>query len=860
MNRLRTWAPALVGLILFAVAAVVLQAELSKVSYRQVAATLGALPRSAVWASLGFMALNYLLLTGFDLLGFWYIGRRDVAAWKIGVASFTGYAISNSVGFAVVSGTSIRFRFYTRWGLTAGDISRIAVIYFSTFWLGLLVMGGWSLAFDPHPRLVERVGLGLMRAVGLLMLGSALAYFLLAIFRRRPIRLWGWELPVPPPAIVFWQAVLSAADWALATAIFYAVLPQGTGLTFFAFLNAFLTAQIAGHISHVPGGLGVFEGTMVMMLSGYMAPEQLLSSLVVYRIVYYVIPLVIGMLVLVADEARQRWHLFARWKDTFGGLTLQLAPKALAAFTFASGVLLLFSGATPGGDDRVAELLRWVPLPLLETSHFLGSVIGVWLLVLSNGVARRLGLAYYSSGIALAAGIVTSLLRGGAFEIAAFLLFVIAAMAVSRPAFDRRAAFWDGRFDPGFVAALVAVVGSSVWLFAFAFKNVQYSDELWWRFATDADAPRALRATVGATIALLAAGVLRLQRPAPPEELSPPDAELAEAAAILARQSSTAPNLVFLRDKALLFNARRDAFLMYAVQGRSWVALGDPVGEAPESTELIRLFLGRCDDFGGVPVFHRLSGGRLRQLADLGLTFTRLGDEVVVPLERVPPQRASRPLARYARGGVRLRVAAPAEVAGMLPALREVSDEWLAARRQEEKGFSMAFFDPEYVARFPAVLAECDGRLVGFATLWPGADGGELAADLLRFRQDAPARLPEVLLLEAMRWGREQGFARLNLGMAPHPGTRMSSEAPAWVRGGSWVFRRGEALQSFTAGEAWQRRVPAELEPRYLVYPGGLPLPRVLGDLSALVSGGYRDIFLSRESRRRGARPEFAMQ
>jgi phosphatidylglycerol lysyltransferase len=401
MSRLRSWAPLLVGLLLFVVAGWVLQAELSKVSYRQLAATLAALPRSAVLASLGFMALNYLLLTGFDLLGFHYIGRRDVPAWKVGVASFTGYAISNSVGFAVVSGTSVRFRFYSRWGLTAGDISRIAVIYFSTFWLGLLVMGGWSLAFDPHPRLVERVGLTVMRLVGAAMLAAAVGYFLLSVFRRRPLRLWRWELPVPPPGLVLWQAILSAADWTLATAIFYAVLPRGTGLTFFEFLNAFLTAQIAGHVSHVPGGLGVFEGTMVMMLSGYMRPEQLLSSLVVYRIVYYLIPLLLGMLVLVADEGRQRWHLFARWKDTFGGLTLQLAPKALAAFTFAAGVLLVFSGATPGGDERVAELLRWVPLPILEASHFLGSVIGVWLLVLSNGVARRLRLAYYSSAAAL---------------------------------------------------------------------------------------------------------------------------------------------------------------------------------------------------------------------------------------------------------------------------------------------------------------------------------------------------------------------------------------------------------------------------------------------------------------------------
>jgi phosphatidylglycerol lysyltransferase len=837
MNRLRTWAPALVGLLLLVIAAWVLQAELSKVSYRQVAATIAALPRSAVLASLGFMALNYLLLTGFDLLGFFYIGRRDVPAWKVGVASFTGYAISNSVGFAVVSGTSVRFRFYSRWGLTAGDISRIAVIYFSTFWLGLLVMGGWSLAFDPHPRLVDRVGLTLMRVVGLGMLGAALGYFLLAIFRRRPLRVWRWELPVPPPGLVLWQVVLSAADWALATAIFYAVLPQGTGLTFFEFLNAFLTAQIAGHISHVPGGLGVFEGTMVMMLSGYMKPEVLLSSLVVYRIVYYIIPLVIGMLVLVSDEARQRWHLFARWKDTFGGLTLQLAPKALAAFTFAAGVLLLFSGAAPGGDERVAEVLRWVPLPLLETSHFLGSVIGVWLLVLSNGVARRLGLAYYSSGLALVLGIVSALLRGSSLEIAGFLAFVIAALAVSRPAFDRRAAFWDGRFDPGFVTALVAVVGSSLWLFFFAFKHVQYSDELWWRFAADAAAPRALRASVGATVALLAVGVLRLQRPAPPEELPPTLPELDEVGQIVARQPETVPYLVYLRDKALLFSSRRDAFLMYAVQGRTWVALGDPVGQAPDSTELIRQFFGRCDDFGGVPVFYRVGPERLPQYGDLGLTSARLGEEAVVPLEGFEADDA------LASAGLRFRVAAPAEVVGLLPELREVSAEWMAKRRAEERGFSFGFFDADYLSRFPAALAERDGRVVGFATVWPGADRGELSADLVRFRDDAPEQAQVGLLVALMGWGRAEGFRRFNLGMAPGPGMELTGQAPMWARAGSWVYRRGEALYSYDAVRACEPRFRPEWRPRYVAYPGGLPLPRILGDVSALIAGGYRDIF-----------------
>ena len=846
------WLSTAAAIALFAAGAWVLHRELSQVSYPELRRTLRGLPPAALFLAVLCTAANYAVLTGFDVLAFRYVGR-PMAWWKTVVASFTGYAISNSVGFALISGTSVRYRFYSRWGMTAGEISRVVVFYSGTFWLGLLVLGGWSLAFDPHPGLKAFAGPWLVRGTGAALLAAAAAYVAAAALHRAPLRVRRWELPFPPLGTVAWQFALSTVDWALAAAVLYVLLPR-TELTFAELLSAFLAAQVAGLISHVPGGVGVFEGIMAVLLRPYLSPEQVVSSLLVYRVVYYLVPLAGALAILVADELRLRGRRFAEWGSAFGQLTGQMVPKVLAAFTFVAGAVLLVSGATPGRGYRLEFLASFVPLPVTEASHFVGSVAGVGLLVISHGVARRLDTAFYGAALLLAVGIATSLLKGGDYEEAVFLAVLLAALVASRPAFDRRGEFFAARFSPGWVVALVAVVAATVWLGHFAYEHVEYSDKLWWRFATNANAPRSLRASVGAMVALLAFGVLRLMRPAPPEVTLPGEAELEEAGRLIQKQPSTVPYLVYLRDKTLLFSPERDAFLMYGVQGKTWVAMGDPVGPRDASTELIRQFLGLCDDFGGVPVFYQVPKESLHHYADFGLTFAKLGEEAFVPLDSFHLDGAERKpfrlvLNRFARSGMAFRVIPPEEVPGVLHQARAVSDDWLAHKGIAEKGFSLGFYSPEYVARFPLAVVESPGRMEAFATVWPGPDGAELSVDLMRYRGDAPKNVMEALLLQLMLWGKERGYRRFNLGMAPLSGLEMSAVAPAWTRVGNFLFSRGGSLYNFAGLHAYKEKFHPVWEPRYLAYPGGMNLPRITADVSALVAGGYRRIFLGRRGR-----------
>lgn len=847
VERLQRALPVLVSLIVFAAALEVLRIELHSVSWHDLTRDVLDTPGPQLAGALLLTAVNYLVLTGYDVLAFRYVGKV-LPVRQIAGAAFLAYAISHNVGFAALSGASVRYRFYSRWGVTAEELSRIVFSYSVTFWLGLLALGGISFIASPLPPLGFLPRRAAVVAAGWLLVASVAAYLAATLVRKQPLRIRHYTFPLPSPLLALAQLVISVIDWILAGAVLYLLLPPGAP-PFLTFLGCFLVAILLGMVSHVPGGIGVFEGLMVLLLRPWLSAAGLLPAFVVYRTVYYLLPFVVGLVALVADEARQRRAHFARAGSWLGRVTLQVTPRVLAASTFLSGVVLLFSGATPAAPGRLGFLDRILPLGVIETSHFLGSVAGAGLLILSQGLARRLDAAYYLSSALIVVGMAAALLKGFDVEEAVLLLGVLLLLRRARPAFDRRAAFFETRFSAAWVAALVGAIGASVWLGLFAFKHVEYSRDLWWRFELLGEASRFLRASVGAAVLVLLVGLARMVGFPPHQVEVPSEADLVDAQRAVEAQTATAPNLVFLRDKALVFNEGRDGFVMYGVQGRTWVAMGGPVGPESSLNDLIRRFLERADDFGGSPVFYEIGPDGLHRYADFGMTFVKLGEDAHVnlaafSLEGAAGSRFRQTARRLERDGGTFRVVPETEVTAVLPRLRQVSDEWLSKKAAAEKGFSLGFFDEDYVRRFPVGVIEKGGAIQAFANLWPGPRHVELSIDLMRFSSDAPKGVMEALLVHLMLWGREQGYQRFALGMAPLSGFESSPVASFWQRVGAFLYEHGEAVYGFQGLRAFKDKFNPEWEPRYLAYRGAFGLPRILADVSALIAGGYRRIFI----------------
>src|ERR1700704_1597770 len=414
----------------------------------------------------------------------------------------------------------------------------------------------------------------------------------------------------PGRAIGLAQIGLSVMDLSLSSAVLWWLLPPQTHIDFVSFVGVYAAAVIAGIVSHVPGGVGVFEAEMLLALPGVPA-EALLGSLLAYRGVYYLVPLVCATLLFGAKELAAQRSALARAQQLASLYIAPVVPQIAGALTFLAGALLLFSGATPALDERLAFLDQFLPLAGLEGSPLRASPLGLGLLVLARALFRRVRAAYHISVCLLLAGMFASLLKGLDFEEAGLLALVLGVLMLGRRAFYRPTAILSERFTPAWVVSIAGVIVMAVWIGIVSHRSVSYSDQLWWTFALHGDAPRMLRASLAVIVLGSAYVLLNMLRPARPEPAVAGPGELARARTLIATSDATLANAALTGDKRLLFSDGGDAFVMYQIAGRSWIALGDPVGSQQGAEELVWRLREISDHHGGQTVFYQVGPERL---------------------------------------------------------------------------------------------------------------------------------------------------------------------------------------------------------------------------------------------------------
>lgn len=844
VQRWSRWLGIVAGVAVFALALYALREQFASYSVRQVrSAVLYLDPIFLVRATL-FAIGAYAVLITYDILALRYI-KHDLPVPRVALISFIAFSFSNALGFPVLLGGGLRYRLYNAAGLSSADIALTIAFNTVTFWLGVLAVAGGSLLFAPSGSgTLFGVGLATLRPVGALLLLVVAGYTLACAFNRRPIRLLGWEFAPPSGRIALIQVIIACVDWVLVAAVLWAAIPlPPEQLTFSLVLGAFTLAQVAALVSHVPGGLGVFEFTFIALLSRYAQPTELLSAVIVFRIIYYLLPLAIALVLLAANElARGKSHL-ARVVRVASGWVPVAAPALFSLTTFIGGVILLFSGATPELRFRMRFIGEFVPLAVIESSHFVASLTGAALLVLANGLARRLDAAYYLTLVALPIGIVASLLKGWEYEGAAALAIILVTLIPARRHFYRRAAFTAEFLSTQWLLMTATVLLMSAWLGFFAYRNVAYSNDLWWQFALHGDAPRFLRALVGVSVGIALLALHRLLRPVAIKTVVPDAPTLDHVETIVRASPDTLAYLALLGDKSLLFSGDRTAFVMYGIEGRSFVAMGDPVGSPRHRKDLAWEFRALADRHGAATAFYQVRMHNLPLYLDMGLSLLKLGEEGRVPLHDFNLDGGTR---RRLRRSVRVAEAEGASfeihrdeaLIALLPELKRVSDEWLAARDSREKGFSLGFWNEHYLRNTSIAVVRKGAQVVAFANLWEGAEHQEITVDLMRYTSAAPEATMEYLFVQMLLWARDARFDHFNLGMAPLSGLENRQLAPIWNRVGALLFKHTENFYNFRGVRGFKEKFNPVWEPRYLASAGGLALPRILTNISALVSRG----------------------
>jgi lysylphosphatidylglycerol synthetase-like protein (DUF2156 family) len=537
-----------------------------------------------------------------------------------------------------------------------------------------------------------------------------------------------------------------------------------------------------------------------------------------------------------------------------------MAPWVLALIVAAAGVMLLFSGATPSDPMRFLWLARYTPMILIEISHFLSSILGLALVMMAFGLSRRLDAAWMASLLLLPLAAVLALLKGFNWEESAILMAVFLALTPFHEAFPRAARLSRMEVTPGWlVSALAAMAGAAIvgW---WSFQNVDYGQQTFLGaiFNPSADAARAVRSSAAAAVLLLAFGLWRLvATPAMPPVAGEDDPDFNRVRSILASAENAEPgsNLALLGDKRFLFSESGHSFLMFGVRGRSWIAMGPPVGRHDERTELFWRFRELADAHAARPGFYALGPDDLPDLVDLGFSIQKIGESAAVPLASFSLEGRRRGNLRRSwrktgEEGATFEVLGPAEVCDAMDELRTVSDAWLSHHAGDEKGFSLGFFDPAYVVEFPVAVARVGGCIVAFATLWTTAQRGPFSIDLMRYADDAPKDVMDFLFVELIAWGAAQGYQAFDFGMAPLAGLEDRPLAPIMSRVGRLLFQRGEDIYNFQGVRRYKDKYDPLWGPRYIAAARKWAIPILLADVGLISSGGMAGL------RRRGRKAE----
>jgi phosphatidylglycerol lysyltransferase len=284
------------------------QLELQKVTFFD---TLMGIPFSSLIIASLLTVINYLILVGYDWFAVRWVGEKNLPLRKIALASFTGYTFSYNFG-STLFGTSIRYRLYSAWGVSLVKILELLVILGLTFWFGLLTLAGIVFIAAPFP-IPEQIDLPRhmgalklpftqMHWAGVVLLLISMGYVLLSAIHRKPFKFFRWHIPLPPLKLTLYQIVIACGDLLVAAAVFYSVLPPIEG-GYVKVLGVFMLAFVAGVLTHVPGGYGVFEAFILFFLPS--SPDQkpiIFAAIIAFRVIYNWVPLLIAAIMLGYNE------------------------------------------------------------------------------------------------------------------------------------------------------------------------------------------------------------------------------------------------------------------------------------------------------------------------------------------------------------------------------------------------------------------------------------------------------------------------------------------------------------------------------------------------------------------------------
>jgi hypothetical protein len=307
----------LLSVAIIAVAVAVLVHMLHDLDINEVIAALKATPAHRIAIAAAFVAGGYFTLTFYDWFALRTIGHSEIRYRVAALSGFTSYAVGHNIGATVFTGGAVRYRIYSGYGLTAVDVAKICFVAGLTFWLGNAAVLGLSVVIEPHAATpITQLPAWINRGIAAVILGVLFSYlgWVWTAPRELGKREWSVTLPNGPSTLV--QMCIGVFDLGCCAMAMYMLLPADPHVGFVTILVVFVSATLLGFASHAPGGLGVFDAAMLVALWQF-DKEDLIAGLLLFRLLYYLVPFVIALTIL---GTREIWLSSRRCGEEDSGL------------------------------------------------------------------------------------------------------------------------------------------------------------------------------------------------------------------------------------------------------------------------------------------------------------------------------------------------------------------------------------------------------------------------------------------------------------------------------------------------------------------------------------------------------------
>jgi phosphatidylglycerol lysyltransferase len=759
------------GFLVFVGALILLHDQLKNLNYVDVINALKAIPILRIIITLFLSLSYYLILGGYDVVAFKYIGLKvPLSSKDILSTCFISNVLGSNTGYSMLFGGSIRYRLYSIYNVSIVDVTKVLLFSSMTIWLGLLMVGGFIFTFVP-------VSLGRIfgfnfttRAIGMFFITILVLYIFLSILRSKPIKIFKWSVIFPDIKIVSSQLLLATCDWFIASLILYILIPAGE-ISYFVFLRVFLVSQLLGIVSQVPGGMGVFETAISKLLPNSTGNPGVIGALLAYRVIFYFFPLLIALALLCAFEIMVFTKKFNGNTKIFGKTISSVIIQVIALSSFFAGMIVMFSTSMPFDIDRLKFVINFLPAWFSDLSHFLLSITAIWLLFVSKTLLFRVKNAWSAACILISFAIVLILVVGESLLVLLCLIGLLITLLFSKKYFYRDTPMLSTAFSVCWFSAIVGVFSLSTWIGFFVNRQDIFS---WIRLGvffknilSATDAARFLRASLGIGITISLVVLKQISRNFFKKPVSFTKCDIKN---IVDASDYKYSFNAFASDKRYIANNEKDAFIIYAKSKDNWIALGDPVGKSEHKSELLWKFKETADKASAKPVFIGIDHKYAQIYGDIGLDAFSIGQEARVPL--ITFDRGNGRFGYLCRlekemedAGFKYQIMNAGQFGQYREIFAIINKEWGKNINYLERNFMLGKYDESYMSDMDFGVLGKAGKIYAFPIIIKTKNKCELSSEIVRYIK-CGYNVFAYIMFKNILWAKRNGYGWFNLGFA----------------------------------------------------------------------------------------------